>query len=61
MKLVTWMPLLLEQTSSGMQNVAAGKGQQAIVAPGRSPVGWLQDNAVLVKQIKGTQKLWTGL
>ena len=42
LKLVTWTPLLLEQSSSGMQSVTAGNGLQAIAAPGRSAVGWLQ-------------------
>ena len=42
LKLVTWTPLLLEQSSSSMQSVTAGNGQQAIAAPGRSAVGRLQ-------------------
>ena len=48
LKLVTWMPLLLDRSSSGMQSVTAGKGQQAIIAPGRGPRGPSQGETAAV-------------
>ena len=48
-KLVTWRPLLLDRSSSGMQSVTAGQGQQVIMAPGRAL--WLSEREAAARQL----------
>lgn len=50
--LVTWMPLLLDRSSSGMQSVTAGKGQQAIIPLAGAPWAGSRGTAAVASHVQ---------